>query len=83
MCYTVPCNSCGRTTWGGCGQHVKSVYDRLTEAQRCNCKPWPGCAPQGSSKDWVSGYVETLGTCLFPHTSTSGVAPVHAAVNAF
>ncbi|KAK8369792.1 hypothetical protein E1A91_A01G130100v1 [Gossypium mustelinum] len=50
MCYEVKCSTCGKTTWGGCGRHVPSVYNRLPETQRCNCKEWPGVnAPQPST----------------------------------
>ncbi|KAB1207019.1 hypothetical protein CJ030_MR7G008064 [Morella rubra] len=34
--------TCGKTTWGSCGSHVASVYKRVPEGQRCNCRDWPG-----------------------------------------
>ncbi|CAN1156706.1 hypothetical protein LINPERPRIM_LOCUS20364 [Linum perenne] len=42
MCYKVKCSSCGKTSWGGCGRHVQSVYKQVPQAQRCICKDWPG-----------------------------------------
>ncbi|XVE95089.1 hypothetical protein REPUB_Repub02eG0066300 [Reevesia pubescens] len=42
MCYEAKCSTCGKTTWGGCGRHVSSVYKRVPEAQRCQCREWPG-----------------------------------------
>ncbi|XAR48450.1 hypothetical protein NMG60_11031272 [Bertholletia excelsa] len=42
MCYEVRCSSCGKTSWGGCGMHVASVYKRIPEGQHCQCKGWPG-----------------------------------------
>ncbi|KAB1220442.1 hypothetical protein CJ030_MR3G009902 [Morella rubra] len=42
MCYETKCSTCGKTTWGGCGRHVASVYKRVPEGQRCNCQDWPG-----------------------------------------
>ncbi|KAG6469507.1 hypothetical protein ZIOFF_074231 [Zingiber officinale] len=42
MCYEEECGRCGKTTWGGCGDHVAAVYRRIPEAQRCLCRDWPG-----------------------------------------
>ncbi|GKV33472.1 hypothetical protein SLEP1_g41987 [Rubroshorea leprosula] len=42
MCYEVKCSTCGKTTWGGCGRHVPSVYKRIPEGQHCLCRDWPG-----------------------------------------
>ncbi|KAL2649410.1 hypothetical protein R1flu_017538 [Riccia fluitans] len=41
MCYPVKCSSCGKTSWGGCGRHVPSVYAKIPEGQACMCKAWP------------------------------------------
>ncbi|KAK8544481.1 hypothetical protein V6N13_025984 [Hibiscus sabdariffa] len=49
MCYEVKCSTCGKTTWGGCGRHVLSVYNRVPEAQRCNCREWPGTTTNSSA----------------------------------
>lgn len=38
MCYPVPCSSCAKTTWNGCGEHVDEVMVNVAEAQRCACE---------------------------------------------
>jgi hypothetical protein len=35
MCRAVPCRTCGKTTWAGCGQHVDSVLRNVPSSQRC------------------------------------------------
>ena len=35
MCRAVTCKKCGKTTWAGCGQHVKQVMAGVPAAQRC------------------------------------------------
>ncbi|KAK3231167.1 hypothetical protein Dsin_003048 [Dipteronia sinensis] len=42
MCYQVKCSGCGKTTWGGCGRHLPSVYKSIAEGQHCLCRDWPG-----------------------------------------
>ncbi|KAL0017555.1 hypothetical protein SO802_004624 [Lithocarpus litseifolius] len=42
MCYQTKCSTCGKTTWGGCGRHVLSVYKGIPEGQHCLCRAWPG-----------------------------------------
>ncbi|MBP3223333.1 MAG: hypothetical protein J6M18_05335 [Actinomycetaceae bacterium] len=37
MCYPVNCPKCGKTTWGGCGQHVDSVMRNVPKNQQCTC----------------------------------------------
>ncbi|XAR62017.1 hypothetical protein NMG60_11016593 [Bertholletia excelsa] len=49
MCYEVKCSTCGKTSWGGCGRHVASVYKRVPEGQHCQCKEWPGIAKSEGS----------------------------------
>ncbi|KAK3029125.1 hypothetical protein RJ639_038830 [Escallonia herrerae] len=49
MCYETKCSTCGKTSWGGCGRHVPSVYKRIPEGQHCQCKNWPGVNDGGSS----------------------------------
>jgi hypothetical protein len=41
MCSPVKCSHCGKTTWGGCGQHVDSVMAKVPATQRCTCEPAP------------------------------------------
>ncbi|KAL7584142.1 hypothetical protein Lser_V15G44640 [Lactuca serriola] len=51
MCYEVKCSKCGKTTWGGCGFHVSTVYKRIPHGDHCMCKGWPGVksAAEGST----------------------------------
>ncbi|KMZ70062.1 putative Branched-chain amino acid aminotransferase [Zostera marina] len=42
MCYKVTCSKCDKTSWGGCGRHVVSVYKGIESEQHCLCKDWPG-----------------------------------------
>lgn len=35
MCYPVNCETCGKTTWNGCGQHVDEVRRAVPAAQWC------------------------------------------------
>ena len=35
MCRPTRCKKCGRTTWTGCGQHVKDVKASVPAAQWC------------------------------------------------
>ncbi|XVF36485.1 hypothetical protein REPUB_Repub19eG0062300 [Reevesia pubescens] len=55
MCYEVKCSTCGKTTWAGCERHVSSVYKRVPEAQRYQCREWPGLNP--SADCWRSSTI--------------------------
>jgi hypothetical protein len=35
MCREATCQTCGKTTWAGCGQHVESVRRGVPAAQWC------------------------------------------------
>ena len=35
MCRAVTCRKCRKTTWAGCGQHVKQVLAAVPTSQRC------------------------------------------------
>jgi len=37
MCYPVPCQKCGKTTWDGCGLHIESALENVAPADRCTC----------------------------------------------
>ena len=37
MCYPVACPACGKTGWGGCGQHVDAVMRSVPASDRCTC----------------------------------------------
>ncbi|GHG50793.1 hypothetical protein GCM10012320_19730 [Sinomonas cellulolyticus] len=36
MCRAVRCQVCGKTTWAGCGQHVKAVKATVPASNWCN-----------------------------------------------
>lgn len=38
MCSAATCRRCGKTTWAGCGQHVKQVMAGVPAKQRCTCE---------------------------------------------
>lgn len=35
MCRPVPCKTCNKTTWAGCGQHVAAVKATVPADQWC------------------------------------------------
>ncbi|EMQ99279.1 hypothetical protein ADIAG_01272 [Paeniglutamicibacter gangotriensis Lz1y] len=39
MCRTITCRKCRKTTWAGCGQHVKQVMANVPHGERCSCDP--------------------------------------------
>ncbi|CAN6450660.1 unnamed protein product [Victoria cruziana] len=49
MCFATKCSSCGKTTWGGCGRHVRCVHSEIKAGQHCICRPWPGVKPESSA----------------------------------
>jgi len=36
MCYPVTCETCGKTTWAGCGEHVESVRVQVPSDEWCD-----------------------------------------------
>ena len=38
MCRAVKCNTCGKTTWAGCGAHVDQVLGHLPKEEVCRCR---------------------------------------------
>ncbi|OMO56796.1 hypothetical protein CCACVL1_26260 [Corchorus capsularis] len=44
MCYRVECKQCGKYSWGGCGNHLSTLYANIEEGKRCMCRSWPGVA---------------------------------------
>jgi hypothetical protein len=46
MCRPVPCTTCGKTTWTGCGEHVDQV--RATVPADRWCPGHPATAPGGN-----------------------------------
>ncbi|ASN39331.1 hypothetical protein CGQ24_10120 [Arthrobacter sp. 7749] len=55
MCRATKCRKCQKTTWAGCGQHVKQVMAHVPQSERCSCDPK---APKESSKK--GGYFARL-----------------------
>ncbi len=47
MCRAVTCRKCGKTTWAGCGQHVRQVLAGVPAAQRCGGHASDPAAPGG------------------------------------
>ncbi|KAF1963416.1 hypothetical protein CC80DRAFT_381394, partial [Byssothecium circinans] len=39
MCRRAVCESCEKTTWWGCGNHIPSVMDGVPHDQWCTCTP--------------------------------------------
>ncbi|MEX2291041.1 MAG: hypothetical protein WD794_12045 [Mycobacteriales bacterium] len=37
MCSKATCRKCGKTTWSGCGNHVKQVMRGVPAVQQCTC----------------------------------------------
>ena len=38
MCRPVPCPTCHKTTWSGCGQHIDQVKASVPDNQWCTCQ---------------------------------------------
>lgn len=37
MCSRITCNTCGKATWTGCGNHVEQALAGVPQDQRCSC----------------------------------------------
>jgi hypothetical protein len=46
MCRPVPCKTCGKTTWAGCGQHVDAVRAQVPAGQWCDGHPTAATEPR-------------------------------------
>ena len=55
MCRAVKCRKCQKTTWAGCGQHVKQVMAHVPSSQRCSCDPNAPKAPRESG-GWLARF---------------------------
>ncbi|KAL7231916.1 hypothetical protein ACSBR2_010021 [Camellia fascicularis] len=42
MCFKVECKKCGKYSWGGCGNHLTTLYGSIEEGKHCLCSSWPG-----------------------------------------
>ena len=49
MCRATTCNTCGKTNWAGCGQHVDQVMKDVRPADRC-----PGHAEAAPEKGFFA-----------------------------
>lgn len=37
MCASVRCETCSKTTWAGCGEHIEEALAGVAAADRCVC----------------------------------------------
>ena len=37
MCKKVTCDTCGKPTWAGCGEHIEQALADVKPADRCHC----------------------------------------------
>lgn len=37
MCASVRCETCSKTTWAGCGEHIEEALAGVPTAERCVC----------------------------------------------
>ncbi|KAJ0025431.1 hypothetical protein Pint_08587 [Pistacia integerrima] len=69
MCYKVKCSTCGKTGWGGCGNHLPSIYKNIPEGQHCpftstTSTTWHHAISsdsQGETSASAGGYWDNLG----------------------
>ncbi|WP_430867252.1 hypothetical protein [Demequina aurantiaca] len=38
MCSPATCETCGKTTWAGCGLHVEEALADVAQKDRCACE---------------------------------------------
>ncbi len=38
MCSPIRCETCGKVTWTGCGQHIEEALAGVPQAERCTCE---------------------------------------------
>lgn len=38
MCQRITCQTCGKPSFAGCGQHVEQVLGDVPPAERCQCE---------------------------------------------
>lgn len=39
MCSPVKCDKCGKISFIGCGQHLKSIFQNKKPSELCHCNP--------------------------------------------
>jgi hypothetical protein len=47
VCHAVPCRTCGKTTWSGCGLHVDQALAGVPQDDRCPGHPAAETRPGG------------------------------------
>ena len=52
MCRAVTCKKCVKTTWAGCGQHVRQVMAGIPATERC--------AGHANDRDDTGGWLRRL-----------------------
>lgn len=55
MCQRIPCTSCGKPTYAGCGRHIEQVLGDVPAEARCRCREAKSKQTQTSaSRSWLS-----------------------------
>ncbi|KAG6773982.1 hypothetical protein POTOM_021331 [Populus tomentosa] len=65
MCYRVGCKQCKKYSWGGCGDHLATLYASMDKGKHCMCKSWPGVVvptEETATEQTPSGGVSTSAT---------------------
>ncbi|GJM96166.1 hypothetical protein PR202_ga12979 [Eleusine coracana subsp. coracana] len=60
MCFQVKCETCGKSTWAGCGRHVASVHAQVPKGQHCACRDWPGVVAPAAEKKKATGEASAM-----------------------
>ncbi|GJV69942.1 BTB/POZ domain-containing protein [Tanacetum coccineum] len=71
MCYRVACKKCGNYGWGGCGEHLKTLYASIDKGKHCMCRSWPGVVIPSSDNTSSSTTEITTTTTTTTATTTS------------
>ncbi|MFS8017055.1 hypothetical protein Hanom_Chr15g01375761 [Helianthus anomalus] len=70
MCFRVACKTCGKYGWGGCGEHLKTLYASIETGKHCMCRSWPGVVIPSSHNPSAS--TTTTTTAATNTTATAG-----------
>ena len=55
MCSKATCHTCGKTTWSGCGNHVKQVMQGVPADKQCTCGTHKATAGQPTATTAPAG----------------------------
>ncbi|GJM96167.1 hypothetical protein PR202_ga12980 [Eleusine coracana subsp. coracana] len=80
MCFQVKCETCGKSTWAGCGRHVASVHAQVPEGQHCACRDWPGVVVPAVEKKKAAA---TKASAEGSADSTKGAGAAHLGILKF